>query len=45
MNSDLVQWYVQTTAPTSMMGVLQWKKAYLEEIPIPNKYHHINMKI
>ena len=34
LNSRLVHWYMRTTAPTSGMGVLRWKKAYVESIPV-----------
>ena len=35
LNSKPVAWYLQQTAPTSGMGTLRWKKAYVERIPIP----------
>ena len=35
LNSDIVRWYMQNLAPTSGMGALQWKKAYVEHLPIP----------
>ena len=35
LNAKLIHWYLQQTAPTSGMGVLRWKKIYLEPIPIP----------
>ena len=35
LNSNLIRWFVQQVAPTSGMGTLQWKKAYVERIPIP----------
>ena len=35
LNAKLIRWYLQQTAPTSGMGVLRWKKVYLETIPIP----------
>ena len=34
LNSTLVQWFMKQTAPTSGMGTLQWKKAYVEPIPL-----------
>ena len=35
LNTRLVQWFLQQMAPTSGMGVLRWKKVYVEIIPIP----------
>ena len=35
LNSSLIQWFITYSAPTSGMGVLQWKKTYLQEIPVP----------
>ena len=35
LNSPLVQWFLQHNAPTSGMGTLRWKKAYLLDLPIP----------
>ncbi len=35
LNSSVVQWYLQKIAPTSGMGTLRWKKAYVERIPVP----------
>ena len=35
LNSPLVRWFLQHTAPTSGMGTLRWKKAYLRNLPIP----------
>ena len=35
LNSKLTGWFLQHTAPTSGMGTLQWKKIYVETIPIP----------
>ena len=35
MNSKLINWFLQTEAPTSGMGTLRWKKVYVERIPIP----------
>ena len=35
LNSRLIRWFLQQTAPTSGMGTLRWKKAYVENIPIP----------
>lgn len=35
LNSNLIYWYLSHTAPTSGMGVLRWKKVYVEMIPIP----------
>ena len=36
LNSQLVQWFLQHSAPTSGMGALRWKKAYLLHLPIPD---------
>ena len=36
LNSKLVRWYFQQIAPTSGTGTRQWKKVYVEKIPIPN---------
>ncbi len=35
LNAKLICWFLQKTAPTSGMGTLRWKKAYVETIPIP----------
>ena len=35
LNAKLIRWFLQQTAPTSGMGTLRWKKAYVELIPIP----------
>ncbi len=35
LNSQLIRWYLQQIAPTSGTGTSQWKKAYVEKIPIP----------
>ena len=35
LNAKLIRWFLQKTAPTSGMGTLRWKKAYVERIPIP----------
>ena len=35
LNSNLVTWYVRSTALTTGMGVLQWKRFVVEQIPIP----------
>lgn len=35
LNATLIRWFLQKTAPTSGMGTLRWKKAYVETIPIP----------
>ena len=35
LNSTLLHWLVRQIAPTSGMGTLRWKKAYVETIPIP----------
>ena len=35
LNSTLVRWFLQQTAPTSGMGVFRWKKVYVESLPIP----------
>ena len=35
LNSSLIRWFVQHRAPTSGMGVLRWKKVYIEDLPIP----------
>ena len=36
LNSQPVQWFLQHSAPTSGMGALRWKKAYLLHLPIPD---------
>ena len=35
LNGKLIRWYLKQVAPTSGMGTLRWKKAYVETIPIP----------
>ena len=35
LNSQLIRWYLQQIAPTSGTGTSQWKKSYVEKIPIP----------
>ena len=35
LNSNLVTWYVRPTALTTGMGVLQWKRFVVEQVPIP----------
>ena len=35
LNAKLIPWFLQWVAPTSGMGVLRWKKVYVEKIPIP----------
>ena len=35
LNSRLISWEMQYIAPTSGMGALQWKKAYVEKLHIP----------
>ena len=35
LNSRLTHWLFQSTAPTSGMGTLRWKKVYVERLPIP----------
>ena len=37
LNSRVVQWFLQHSAPTSGMGALRWKKAYLLQLPIPDE--------
>ena len=34
LNSKLARWFLQHKAPTSGMGVLRWKKVYVQTIPI-----------
>ena len=36
LNSDLIRWAFQHLAPTSGMGVLRWKKTYLDHVPVPH---------
>ena len=36
LNAKLMHWFLRHTAPTSGMGVLRWKKVYVEAFPIPN---------
>ena len=35
LNSKIVCWFLSHVAPTSGMGTLRWKKAYVETIPVP----------
>ena len=35
LNSRLINWQMRHIAPTSGMGVLRWKKTYVEQLPIP----------
>lgn len=35
LNSRVVQWFFRQVGPTSGMGAIQWKKAYIETIPVP----------
>ena len=35
LNANLARWFLDKVAPTSGMGTLRWKKAYVETIPIP----------
>ena len=35
LNAKLVRWFLQQIAPTSGMGILRWKKVYVETVPIP----------
>ena len=35
LNSQLIRWFLEQVAPTSGMGVLRWKKVYVERLPIP----------
>ena len=35
LNSALVQWYMQNTAPTTGMGLTEWKIFAIERIPVP----------
>ena len=35
LNSRVVNWQMRYISPTSGMGVLQWKKTYVEQLPIP----------
>ena len=35
LNAKLIRWSLQQVAQTSGMGVFQWKKVYVETIPIP----------
>ena len=36
LNSRLTTWYVRSGAPTTGMGVLQWKRFVVEDIPVPD---------
>ena len=36
LNSSLARWFLLRSAPTSGLGTLRWKKAYIEEFPVPN---------
>ncbi len=35
LNSSLVTWFIEATALTTGMGVLQWKKFAIERLPVP----------
>ena len=35
LNSNIVSWYFKLISPTTGMGTSQWKKIYVEKIPIP----------
>ena len=35
LNSKLIRWFFSKIAPTSGMGTLRWKKAYVNTIPVP----------
>ena len=35
LNSRLITWYVQNTAPTTGMGLTEWKVFVVERIPVP----------
>ena len=35
LNAKLTHWFLRHTAPTSGMGVIRWKKVYMEAVPIP----------
>ena len=35
LNARLTHWFLRHTAPTSGMGVIRWKKVYVESLPIP----------
>ena len=35
LNSSLVTWFIEATALTTGMGVLQWKKFAVERLPVP----------
>ena len=35
LNASVARWFLGWVAPTSGMGTLRWKKAYVETIPIP----------
>ena len=35
LNSKLIRWFLQQSAPTSGMGTLRWKKVYVETILVP----------
>ena len=36
LNSSLVTWFMESTALTTGMGVLQWKKFAVERLPVPH---------
>ena len=38
LNSRLTHWFLRHTAPTSGMGVIRWKKVYVESLPVPNTF-------
>ena len=35
LNSKLTHWFLRQTTPTSGMGVLRWKKIYVNAVPVP----------
>ena len=35
LNARLTRWFLESITPTSGMGVLRWKKVYVERLPIP----------
>ena len=36
LNSKIAHWFLAQISPTSGMGVLRWKKVYVNMIPVPN---------
>ena len=36
LNARLTHWFLRHTAPTSGMGVIRWKKVYVESLPVPD---------